>query len=98
MKNNKNISKKFSNLLNDIFKNLNTTKNAFNSLSNKCKFNFQFKDLNRFNKFNKNNDLNTNDMDSLINHFINNFSKNDSKTIHAYIWKRIIKCVDKLIS
>ena len=53
MKNNKNISKKFSNLLNDIFKNLNTTKNAFNSLSNKFKFNFQFKDLNRFNKFNK---------------------------------------------
>ncbi len=50
------------------------------------------------NKFNKNNDLNTNDMDSLINHFINNFSKNDSKTIHANIWKRIIKCVDKLIS
>ncbi len=53
MKNNKNISKKFSNLLNDIFKSLNTTKNAFNSLSNKFKFNFQFKDLNRFNKFNK---------------------------------------------
>ena len=50
------------------------------------------------NKFNKNNVLNTNDMDSLINHFINNFSKNDSKTIHANIWKRIIKCVDKLIS
>ena len=50
------------------------------------------------NKFNKNNDLNTNDMDSLINHFINNFSKNDSKTTHANIWKRIIKCVDKLIS
>ena len=50
------------------------------------------------NKFNKNNDVNTNDMDSIINHFINNFSKNDSKTIHANIWKRIIKCVDKLIS
>ncbi len=50
------------------------------------------------NKFNKNNVLNINDMDSLINHFINNFSKNDSKTIHANIWKRIIKCVDKLIS
>ena len=50
------------------------------------------------NKFNKNNDVNTNDMDSLINHFINNFSKNDSKTTHANIWKRIIKCVDKLIA
>ncbi len=50
------------------------------------------------NKFNKNNNLNTNDMDSLINHFINNFSKNDSKTTHTNIWKRIIKCVDKLIS
>ena len=43
-------------------------------------------------------DLTTNDMDSLISHFIANFSKNDSKTIHANIWKRIIKCVDKLIS
>ncbi len=50
------------------------------------------------NKFNKNNVLNANDMDSLINHFINNFSKNDSKVTHANIWKRIIKCVDKLIS
>jgi len=34
----------------------------------------------------------------LISHFIANFSKNDSKTIHSNIWKRIIKCVDKLIS
>ena len=50
------------------------------------------------NKFNKNNNLTKNDMDSLINHFIVNFSKNDSKTMHANIWKRIIKCVDKLIS
>ena len=50
------------------------------------------------NKFNKNNNLTTNDMDSLISHFIANFSTNDSKTIHANIWKRIIKCVDKLIS
>ncbi len=50
------------------------------------------------NKFNKNNNLTTNDMDSLISHFIANFSKNDSKTIHSNIWKRIIKCVDKLIS
>jgi len=49
-------------------------------------------------KFNKNSVLDTNDMDSLINHFINNFSKNDSKIINANIWKRIIKCVDKLIS
>ena len=47
--------------------------------------------------FNKNNNLTTNDMDSLISHFIANFSKNDSKTIHSNIWKRIIKCVDKLI-
>ena len=50
------------------------------------------------NKFNKNNNLTTNDMDSLINHFINNFSKNDAKTTHANIWKRITKCIDKLIS
>ena len=54
--------------------------------------------IKKFLGFNKNNVLDTNDMDSLINHFINNFSKNDSKTIHANIWKRIIKCVDKLIS
>ena len=50
------------------------------------------------NKFNKNNSNNPNDLDSLINHFIVNFSKDDVKTSHASIWKRIIKCADRLIS
>ena len=50
------------------------------------------------NKFNKNDKNTSYDLNSIICHFINNFSKNDSKTIHANIWKRIIKCVDKLIS
>ena len=50
------------------------------------------------NKFNRNDGLTSNDMDSLIKHFIKNFSKNDSKTTHVNIWKRIIKCVEKLIS
>lgn len=50
------------------------------------------------NKFNKNNSNNLNDLDSLINHFIVNFSKDDIKTSHTNIWKRIIKCADRLIS
>ena len=37
-------------------------------------------------------------LDSLINHFIVNFSKDDIKTSHANFWKRIIKCADRLIS
>ena len=50
------------------------------------------------NKFNKNSSNNLNDLDSLINHFIVNFSKDDVKTSHTNIWKRIIKCADRLIS
>ena len=49
------------------------------------------------NKFN-NNSSTPNDLDSLINYFILNFSKNDSKAGNAKIWNRIVKCIDKLIS
>ena len=49
------------------------------------------------NKFN-NNSSTPNDLDSLINYFILNFSKNDLKAGNAKIWKRIVKCIDKLVS
>ena len=49
------------------------------------------------NKFN-NNSSTPNDLNSLINYFILNFSKNDSKAGNAKIWNRIVKCIDKLIS
>ena len=49
------------------------------------------------NKFN-NDSATPNDLDSLINYFILNFSKNDSKAGNAKIWNRIVKCIDKLIS
>ena len=49
------------------------------------------------NKFN-NDSATPNDLDSLINYFILNFSKNDSKAGNAKIWKRIVKCIDKLVS
>ncbi len=52
MKNNKKINKKFSNILNNIFVNLDKPKNALNSLSSKFKLNYKFKDLNRFKRFN----------------------------------------------
>ena len=51
-KNNKLINKKFLNILNSITFNLNSSKSVINSLSNKFKFNFKIKDLNRFKKFN----------------------------------------------
>ena len=51
-KNNKKINKKFFDILNSIAFNLDSSKSAINSLSNKFKFNFRIKDLNRFKKFN----------------------------------------------
>ena len=51
-KNNKKINKKFFDILNNITLNLDSSKSAINSLSNKFKFNFKIKDLNRFKKFN----------------------------------------------
>ena len=51
-KNNKKINKKFFDILNNITVNLDSSKSAINSLSNKFKFNFKIKDLNRFKKFN----------------------------------------------
>jgi len=51
-KNNKKINKKFFDILNSITFNLDSSKSAINSLSNKFKFNFRIKDLNRFKKFN----------------------------------------------
>ena len=50
------------------------------------------------NKFNKSSKSNLNDLDSLIDHFILNFSKDDTKTNHANYWKRIVKCINDLIS
>ena len=50
------------------------------------------------NKFNKSSKSNLNDLDSLIDHFILNFSKDDAKTNHANYWKRIVKCINDLIS
>ncbi len=52
MKNSKKINKKFSNILNNIFVNLDKPNNAINSLSSKFKLNYKFKDLNRFKRFN----------------------------------------------
>ena len=51
-KNNKKINKKFFDILNNITLNLDSSKNVINSLSDKFKFNFKIKDLNRFKKFN----------------------------------------------
>ena len=108
------IDKAPSNFINAIQKSLENTESNIDELNYACvkleilagidslkkdqsiRNNIQLEILS--NKFNKNNNLTKNDMDSLINHFIVNFSKNDSKTIHSNIWKRIIKCVDKLIS
>jgi glucose-6-phosphate isomerase len=52
-KNNKKINKKFSDILNNIAINLDTSENAFNSLSYKFKLSFKIKDLNKFKRFNK---------------------------------------------
>ena len=51
-KNNKKINKKFFDILNSITFNLDSSKSAINSLSNKFKFSFKIKELNRFKKFN----------------------------------------------
>ena len=51
-KNNKKINKKFFDVLNDIIFNLESPKNVFYSLSNKFKFNFKIKNLNKFKRFN----------------------------------------------
>ena len=51
-KNNKKINKKFFDILNSITFNLDSSKSVISSLSNKFKFNFRIKDLNRFKKFN----------------------------------------------
>ena len=51
--NNKKLEKSFSNIFNYIYKNLNTSKDVFNSFSSKFKFNFKSSDLIKFRKFNK---------------------------------------------
>ena len=49
------------------------------------------------NKFNKNDKTKLNDLDSLICHFIINFSSLDSGTDHKKLWNRMIKCFEVLI-
>ena len=49
------------------------------------------------NKFNKNNKTSLDDVDSLIIHFIKNFSINDAKKSHNDLWKRICKCLEVLV-
>ena len=48
------------------------------------------------NKFNKNESL-PNDLESLINYFIENFSKNDVGTTQKNLWKRITKCIELIL-
>ena len=48
------------------------------------------------NKFNKNESL-PNDLDSLINYFIENFSENDVTTTQKNLWKRISKCIELIL-
>ena len=48
---NKKLNKKYSDILKNIITNLDTNKDAFHSLSNKFKFNFKKKDINKFKKF-----------------------------------------------
>ena len=48
---NKKLNKKYSDVLKNIIINLDTNKDVFHSLSNKFKFNFKKKDLNKFKKF-----------------------------------------------
>ena len=49
------------------------------------------------NKFNKSDKSNLDDVDSLIIHFIKNYSINDTKKSHNDLWKRISKCIEVLI-
>ena len=49
------------------------------------------------NKFNKSDKSNLDDVDSLIIHFIRNYSINDTKKSHNDLWKRISKCIEVLI-
>ncbi len=49
------------------------------------------------NKFNKSDKSNPDDVDSLIIHFIKNFSINDAKKSHNDLWKRVSKCIEALI-
>ena len=49
------------------------------------------------NKFNKSDKSNLDDVDSLIIHFIKNYSINDTKKLHNDLWKRISKCIEVLI-
>jgi len=51
-KNNKEINQKFFDILDNITFNLESSNNVFYSLSNKFKFNFKIKNLNKFKKFN----------------------------------------------
>ena len=52
MNSNKKINKKFSNILKNIFINIDKSKNAFHSLSKKFELNCKLKDLDKFKKFN----------------------------------------------
>ena len=52
MNSNNKINKKFSNILNNIFINIDKSKNAFHSLSNKFELNCKLKDLDKFKRFN----------------------------------------------
>ncbi len=47
------------------------------------------------NKFNKQKNSN-NDLDSCLQFFISNFSKNKTSSDHTILWKRISKCIDLL--
>ena len=49
------------------------------------------------NKFNKNDKNTSYDLNSIICHFINNFSANDVGVVHEKLWKRIVKCFDVII-
>ena len=48
-------------------------------------------------KFNKNNNLISNDLDSILKHFIKHFSLNDEGRTHQNLWKRINKCFEVLL-
>ncbi len=52
MNSNKKINKKFSNILNNIFINIDKSRNTFHSLSNKFELNCKLKDLDKFKRFN----------------------------------------------
>ena len=49
------------------------------------------------NKFNKSSELKINDVDSVLRTFVENYSMHDSNDDIDKLWKRIIKCFDKLI-